>query len=120
MASHTLHTVNAVLTAAKKMKRKYTQAVKACHPAFSPFTLLVGGVMVWESLFVGGASLTRQLSNKWGKPYGEVLGWVQNRLLFAILRATNYCVRGSRMKWRSKEWHGGWGRSGFDDALVRN
>ena len=37
-----------------------------------------------------------------GKSYGEVLGWVRSRLSFAILRATNRCVRGSTVKWRSR------------------
>ena len=27
------------------------------------------------------------------------MGWVQTRLLFAILRATNCCMCGSRLKW---------------------
>jgi len=27
--------------------------------------------------------------------------WLQTRLSFAILRAANQCVRGSRVKWRS-------------------
>ena len=42
-----------------------------------------------------------RLFTKWGKSYGEVLGWVRSRLSFAILRSTNRCVRGSRVKWRS-------------------
>jgi len=33
--------------------------------------------------------------------YGVVMGWVQARLSFAILRATLLCVCGSRTKWRS-------------------
>ena len=37
---------------------------------------------------------------KWGKPYGKVMGWVRARLSFAILWATNRCVRGSRVMWR--------------------
>ena len=35
------------------------------------------------------------------KPLSEVTGWVRARLAFAILKATNLCVRGSRVKWRS-------------------
>ena len=33
--------------------------------------------------------------------YSIVAGWIQARLLFAILRATNLCLRDSPAKWRS-------------------
>ena len=33
--------------------------------------------------------------------HSEVMGWVRARMAFAILRATNLCLRGSRVKWRS-------------------
>ena len=45
--------------------------------------------------------VANKLATKWGRSYGEVLGWVQPRLSFAILWATNRCVRGSRVRWRS-------------------
>ena len=35
----------------------------------------------------------------WQKSNSEVLGYVRARMLFAVLRATNLCIRGSRMKW---------------------
>ena len=38
---------------------------------------------------------------KQGKPLSEVTGWVRDRMVSAILRATNLCIRGSRVKWRS-------------------
>ena len=38
---------------------------------------------------------------KWEKSHSEVMGWVRARMAFAILRATNLCLRGSRVKWRS-------------------
>ena len=62
--------------------------------------LSVDGVMAREARFVVQRFADR-LSTKWGKSYGEVLGWVRSRLSFAISRATNRCVRGSRVKWRS-------------------
>ena len=42
-----------------------------------------------------------KLSTKWGRSCGEVMGWVQSRLSFAILWVMNRCVRGSRVRWRS-------------------
>ena len=32
---------------------------------------------------------------------GKVIRWLQARLAFALVQATNVCVRGSRTKWRS-------------------
>ena len=34
------------------------------------------------------------------KSHSEVMGWVRAKMSFAILRATNLCLRGSRTKWR--------------------
>ena len=36
-----------------------------------------------------------------GNSYSVVAGWIQARLLFAILRSTNLCLRDSPAKWRS-------------------
>ena len=36
------------------------------------------------------------------KSYSEVLGYVHARMLFAVIRATNLCIRGSRVKWRRR------------------
>ena len=35
------------------------------------------------------------------KSYGEILGWIKARLSFAVIRATDLCLRGSRVRWRS-------------------
>ena len=37
----------------------------------------------------------------WKRYYGEVIRWLQARLAFALVQATNVCIRGSRTKWRS-------------------
>ena len=46
----------------------------------------------------------RHLADKiaaiWHKSPSEVLGYVRARMLFAVLRATNLCICGSRVKWR--------------------
>ena len=96
--SYTHCTVSAVLTAAaKEKKRKYAQAALARHASFSSFVLSMDGLMVHEAQFVV-MRFASKLSTKWRKSYGEGMGWAQTRLSFAILRATNRCVRGSRMK----------------------
>ena len=40
--------------------------------------------------------------------YGEVLGWIKARLSFAIVKATDLCLRGSHVCWRSS--------TGIDDG----
>ena len=45
----------------------------------------------------------RHLAEKiWHKSNSEVLGYVRARMLFAVLRATNLCIHGSRDKWRRR------------------
>ena len=48
--------------------------------------------------------LAEKLAMKWQRSYSEVMEWVQARMSFAIVyvRATNRCIRGSRVKWRSR------------------
>ena len=95
--SYTHRTVSAVLTAAAKEKnRKYAQAAQAQPASFSTFVLSMDGLMACEAQFVV-LRFASKLSTKWRKSYGEGMGWTQTQLSFAILRATNRCVRGSRM-----------------------
>eukprot|EP00731_Ephydatia_muelleri_P003314 Em0001g3314a len=58
------------------------------------------------ALGVEGKAFMRLLSEKiaatWHKSNSEVMGYVRARLMFAILRATNLCIRGSRVKWRRR------------------
>ena len=51
--------------------------------------------------FLGVELLATKIALKWEKPLSEVTGWVRARMVFAILRAINLCIRGSRRKWRS-------------------
>ena len=41
------------------------------------------------------------LVEKWQKPYSVVAGIVRSRISIAIIRATNRCIRGSRISYRS-------------------
>ena len=45
--------------------------------------------------------LTEKLSAGWEKSYGEILGWIKARLSFAVIRATDLCLRESCVRWRS-------------------
>ena len=68
--------------------------------SFTPFVLSVDGALGREALsFI--KRLTEHISLRWSKLYSTVMNWVRTRLLFATIRATNVCLRGSRVKWRS-------------------
>uniref|UniRef100_A0A1X7VX53 Uncharacterized protein n=1 Tax=Amphimedon queenslandica TaxID=400682 RepID=A0A1X7VX53_AMPQE len=45
--------------------------------------------------------LADRLSLAWHRDYSTTINWICTRLLFAIIRATILCLKGSRTKWRS-------------------
>ena len=99
--SYAHRTVDDVLISAEKeKKKKYNEAAAARHASFSPFVVSVDGYMGKEAKTVL-SRVADKLASSWGKSYAVVMGWVQARMSFAILKATNLCVRGSRTKWRS-------------------
>ena len=68
--------------------------------SFTPLVVSVDGVLGREAeCFI--KLLAEKIAIKWKKSYPEVAGWIQARLSFAILRATNISLRDSRTKWRS-------------------
>ena len=78
---------------------KYVDAVEARHATFAPFVESVDGVLGREArMFVN--HLGDSIADMWKKSHSEVTGWVRAKMSFAILRATNLCLRGSRRKWR--------------------
>ena len=92
--------VDVLATAEEEKKRKYVTAAEARRASFSPFVVTVDGALGHEAvLFL--RRLAEKLSAGWEKSYGEVLGWIKARLSFAVIRATDLCLRGSRVKWRS-------------------
>ena len=46
--------------------------------------------------------IRHKIAVNWHKSNGEVLGYVRARMLFAVLRASNLCIRGSRVKCRKR------------------
>ena len=103
--SYASRTVDAVLCSAKK--RKYSAAVEERRASFTPFVVSVDGVLGHYAQHLM-KRLCDQIAMKWEKSHSEVMGWVRARMAFAILRATNLCLHGSRVKWRSGH--------GMDDA----
>ena len=79
----------------KKIK-KYNNAAIARRASFTPFVVSVDGALGCEA-----TNLSEHICMKWGRPYGEVMGWLRASLSFAIIRATDLCLWGSRIRWRS-------------------
>ena len=99
--SYASRTVDAVLCSAEQeKKRKYSAAVEDRRASFTPFVVSVDGVLGHDAQHLM-KRLCDQIVVKWEKSHSEVMGWVRARMAFAILRATNLCLRGSRVKWRS-------------------
>ena len=98
--------VASVLSSAEEEKKR-NDAAEARRASFTPLVVSVDGVLGREAeCFI--QLLADKIALKWKKTYAEVAGWIRARLSFAILRATNVCLRGSRTKWRSG--------TGFDDG----
>ena len=93
--------VASVLSSAEEeKKRKYNDAAEARRASFTPLVVSVDGDLGREAeCFI--QLLADKIAQIWKKTYAEVAGWIRARLSFAILRATNVCLRGSRTKWRS-------------------
>ena len=89
-----------MLSSAEHMKKmKYVDAVEARLATFAPFVVSGDGVLGHEArVFVN--CLGDSIADMWKKSHSEVMGRVRAKMSFAILRATNLCLRGSRTKWR--------------------
>ena len=89
--SHFLSTVLASAEAEKK--RKYFDT---CTERRATFTLLCFPVdgLIGDEAACFLKHLGRSLSSIWEHHYGEVIRWLRARLAFALVRATNVCVRG--------------------------
>ena len=46
--------------------------------------------------------LVEKLSFRWERGYGKILGWIKSQLSFTVIRATDLCLRGSHVQWRSE------------------
>ena len=82
---------------AEKGKNKmYLEALLQQRGHFSPFVASVDGMMGVEAT----ATLKRiasRLATKWRQPYSKTCGYVKSRVAITFVRATNRCLRGSRV-----------------------
>ncbi|CAM9595743.1 unnamed protein product [Heterosigma akashiwo] len=92
--------VTAMRTAVQEKKKKYQERCEDLAGSFTPLVCTVDGVFHRE--FVAFMKrVAAVLAEKWHKPYGVVMCWVRVRLQFALIRAVDLRLRGSR-----KAFHG--------------
>jgi hypothetical protein len=92
----------------REKKKKYLEPCLKQRRHFSPFVVSTDGLFGKEAKIVL-KSLALMLTEKWGKPYSEVCGYVNAGMSIAIVRATHLCVRGwciptSKMSKRLPQW----------------
>ena len=98
--SYINHSPSIIISNAERDKKvKYSRACESRHASFSPLCISIDGLLGKEfSCFL--KRLADRLSSKWDLNYSIVMNWLRSKLSFAVLRATNLCIRGSRTKWR--------------------
>ncbi len=62
-----------------------------------PFVVSTDGLLGREAKNLLKQIALLRLTAKWEQPYSVVRGFVNARINLAILRATNLCIRGSRV-----------------------
>jgi len=98
--SYLSRTIPSILKNAEgQKKQKYHAACDIRRASFTPIVVTTDGIFGMEAkIFI--KRLSERLSHKWNKSYSEISYWLRVRLSFAVLRASEFCVRGSRQKWR--------------------
>lgn len=80
----------------REKKQKYSESCKNQNRDFSPFLVSDNVMLVKEAREIL-RRLAESIENKWDSPFSHVLGFVKERMSMAITRASNRCVRGSRV-----------------------
>ncbi len=80
----------------REKKKKYLEACLEQRRHFSPFVASTDGLLGKESRTLL-KKLSALLAEKWEKPYSEICGYVNARMSIAMVRATHFCLRGSRI-----------------------
>eukprot|EP01068_Selenidium_serpulae_P010606 Selendium_serpulae@DN5499_c0_g1_i6.p1 len=98
--SNLTKSVGKVMAEQEEKKNLYVSETLKRRGTFTPFVVTVDGASGDEATALI-RSIARRLSAKWAIPYSQTAGWVRQRIAFAIIRATHFCLRGSRVRWRS-------------------
>ena len=93
-------------------KEKYCKPYENQRRRFSPFVIPTDEIYVFEvrAFF---KMLAKLLAEEWEKPYPTVRGFINAGMSIALVRATNRCIRGSRIPASNMSnrfrWEGGAG-----------
>ena len=90
-----------IITSAEK-KRKFCDACTERRATFTPLCFSVDG-LVGDEAACFLKHLGRSLSVTWERHYGEVIRWLRARLAFALVQATNVCIR-PHAEMSSQQW----------------
>uniref|UniRef100_A0A1X7UGT0 Uncharacterized protein n=1 Tax=Amphimedon queenslandica TaxID=400682 RepID=A0A1X7UGT0_AMPQE len=83
---------NVLRIAEKEKKLKYIGACESRHASFTPLCTTIDGCIGTEmQQFL--KKLADKLSLKWSRNYSITLHWIRTNLSFALVRATNLCIR---------------------------
>jgi len=96
----------------KEKKKKYCEHCENQRRHFTTFVVSTDGLYGFEArVFL--KRLAKLLAEEWKKPYPTVRGFVNARISIALDRATNRCIRGSRIPLSNMSnrfpWEGGAG-----------
>ena len=80
----------------RQKKRHYLQACLDQRRSFTPLVTSTDGLIGIEAKNLM-KRLSLLLSDKWHKPYSEVMGLIGARISVALVRASHMCLRGSRV-----------------------
>jgi hypothetical protein len=97
---------NALTTAAREKTKKYKVAAEMRRASFCPLIITTDGV-AHQAFQAFLRRVAAQLSAKWQRPLSTVTNWVRVRLQFAVIKAVDLRLRGSRKRWKS---------AGFEDG----
>ena len=98
-----------VLSKAKANKKsKYCSATTAHCAHFTPLCFSVDGLAGSEAT-CSFKRLAYGLSHHWESNYPKVMFWIRANLAFALVRAMDLCIRGTRTKWH---------HPGFEDGAI--
>jgi hypothetical protein len=85
-----------ILSQEKEKKKKYLEPCLEQRRHFTPFVVSTDGLLGREASTLA-KRIAQKLAIKWQRPYSQTCGYVNARLSIAIVRATNLCMRGSRI-----------------------
>jgi hypothetical protein len=80
---------------AKAKKSKYLDSCLEARRHFTPLVFSIDGLRSKETI-AASQRLARLLSEKWHRPYSQVVGLIRSRLNIALIRSASRCLRASR------------------------